>query len=233
MRLINKVISVLFLMSRDKFVEWRLSRLDEKEKFRLIYKTQYWKGKSDGSKSGAGSDMEATENICKSLPVFLKKHDIHSMLDIPCGDFFWMSSLNLHGIDYTGADIVPEMIQENNVKYATDSVRFKVIDLINDSLPACDLIFSRDCLVHLLDEQVQTVIENIRCSGARFFATTLHADIHENKPSDESDRWRPLNLTLQPFNFPEPFEILDDAWPDKTFDKHKKMAVWRIEDLHA
>lgn len=232
MGIVNKLNSSLFFVLRDKFVEWRLSCLDEKEKFRLIYKTRYWKEGGEGSKSGAGSDMRATDNIRKSLPEFLKKFNIRSMLDIPCGDFYWMSTLNLHNVDYIGADIVPEMIRDNNERYARKNLKFKVMDLVDDSLPDCDLIFSRDCLVHLLDEQVQSVIDNVRQSNAKFFATTMYADIDKNKLSKESDRWRPLNLTLEPFYLPEPFEILDDSWPENPVDVCKKIAVWRIQDLH-
>ncbi len=220
------------LWPRDKYVEWRLSRLDEKEKFRLIYNTRYWNGSRKGSKSGAGSNLDATANIRESLPEFMKRHSIRSMLDIPCGDFFWMSSLDLKGVDYTGADIVPELIQDNRKKYGKEGRKFEVLDLINGRLPSCDMIFSRDCLVHLLDKQVQGVIDNVRRSGVRFFATTLYVDIDVNKRSNDADRWRPLNLTRPPFNLPEPFEILDDAWPENPVDTHKKMGVWRIEDLN-
>jgi len=233
LNLLKKIISFVLLWPRDKYVEWRLSRLNESEKFCFIYKTQYWRGSEKGSKSGAGSNLDATANIRKSLPEFINKYDIRTMLDIPCGDFFWMGSLNLDAIDYTGADIVPEMIQENNKKHTRNGRRFEVRDIINDPLPTCDLIFSRDCLVHFLDGQIHEVIRNVRHSGAKFFATTLYVDVDVNKVSSESDRWRPLNLTLEPFNLPEPFEILDDAWLENPIDTNKKIGVWRIEDLNG
>ena len=39
------------------------------------------------------------------------------MLDIPCGDFYWMKEVDLKDIEYIGADIVDELIKKNNDKF--------------------------------------------------------------------------------------------------------------------
>jgi hypothetical protein len=60
-----------------------------------------------------------------------------------------MSKVNLTDVDYLGSDIVPEIIDKNNHDYASESIKFKTLDLTVDSLAEADLIFTRDCLVHL------------------------------------------------------------------------------------
>jgi len=183
-----------------------------------------------GSKSGTGSSLEATVNIRESLQGFLKKYDVRSMLDIPCGDFYWMSKMDLAGIKYIGADIVPEIVHDNRKHYSQPCVCFEVLNLISDQLPACDLIFSRDCLVHLTNEQIEAVIENVRRSGAKYFAMTTYED-GDNSMSGHVDRWRPLDLTKPPFNLPHPMEALDDSWPRNPVDQYKRIGVWRVTDL--
>ena len=63
--------------------------------------------------SGPGSDVNQTSLITKELFALFKDLNIRTMLDIPCGDFNWMKDVDLNSIDYTGADIVEELIDED------------------------------------------------------------------------------------------------------------------------
>jgi hypothetical protein len=51
-----------------------------------------------------------------------------SLVDIGCGDWNWMK-LHAFEFDYTGVDIVPEVIAANQ-KYARNNVRFLTCDVI-------------------------------------------------------------------------------------------------------
>jgi hypothetical protein len=84
-----------------------------KDVFTEIYKSNLW-GSSE-SISGTGSVKEQTESLINELDKLLKDMNISSILDIPCGDFNWMQKVDLSNIDYIGADIVEELI-ENNIK---------------------------------------------------------------------------------------------------------------------
>ena len=79
--------------------------------FQKIYREQGWL--SSESVSGWGSELRNTEQIIRELPGFLRRFGITSMLDVPCGDFNWMRFVDLDGIDYIGADIVPDLIAAN------------------------------------------------------------------------------------------------------------------------
>lgn len=140
MRLIKDKISFIFIS---------LIR-DEEKKFNFIYKYKYWQNINNGSLSGAGSNLdESTHNLSIELPNFINKHQIKSFLDIPCGDWEWMSKLNLHNIEYIGCDIVEDMIIVNNKKYSNAKVSFIKKNLSHDDLPKADIILVRDLLVHL------------------------------------------------------------------------------------
>lgn len=215
---------------RNKIIDKRLQSLNEEDKFSLIYKSKYWTSFRPGSVSGSGSNLDATKNIRIHLPKILKKYNITSMLDLPCGDFYWMSKLNFDNINYIGGDIVQDLININKRKYESDNCSFMKINLLEDSLPNVDLIFTRDCLVHLTNSQVHQAIKNICNSGAKYFMTTTFENIHTNKSYEEGDRWRAINLLVEPFNLPQPIEIIDDSFSNGQ-DMHKRMYLWDVDTL--
>ena len=159
--------------------------------FSNIFTKDLWQSnrKYKESKSGAGSFLKNTKNVRNDLPDLLNKYDIKSMLDIPCGDMNWISKLNLN-VDYVGADIVPELIEENKRNYPDKN--FKVLDVVNDPLPEMDLILCRDCFVHLPLEYIKLAIDNIRKSGIKYMLVTSFP-IEFNK-NISLGKWRPLNM---------------------------------------
>lgn len=157
------------------------------------------------------------------------------MIDAPCGDFHWMSQLNLGLHRYVGVDIVPELIELNRQKFGIADVReFRVMDLVGDRLPAADLILCRDCLVHLSLAEACAVIENCRASGAKFLLATTFPECAANRDI-KIGQWRRLNLRIAPFNFPEPLERIGEVYRDATGERRddKWLGLWRIADLPA
>lgn len=231
-RIINKLLSP-FILIRDFYIEKSLDDLSEEQRFTAIYKSRYWKPFIGGSLSGAGSSEEATVNIRNELPIFLDDNKIKSILDLPCGDFFWMSKVNLNGIRYIGADIVQDIVIKNQNNFSREDRSFIVCDLLKDNLPKVDLVFVRDCLVHLEDKQIQSALSNIIRSGASYLATTTYPDINENIKPINKDRWRAINLTCPPFSLPEPLILLDDSWIKNPLDVSKKIGIWRVRDLKS
>ena len=83
------------------------------------------------------------------------------MLDIPCRDFQWMKNVDLSSVEYIGADIVNELIQINDRKYSKKGTNFQQLNLIQDKLPKVNLVFCRDCLVHLSFSDTFLALNNI------------------------------------------------------------------------
>ena len=165
-----------------------------KETFTKIYTDNLWA--SAESKSGSGSELQNTEVLRKELSILFKKYEITSMLDIPCGDFNWMKEVDLSEINYVGADIVEELIQSNNTKYPSKS--FTVLNLIEDELPKADLVFVRDCLGHLSNENVLKALENIKRSGSNYLLATSFTKWSQN-PDIIDGGWKCINLMIAPF----------------------------------
>ena len=198
-----------------------------------LWKDNYEYMKSMGAGSGTGSTLDATKVIVERLPGILKQLDIRSMLDIPCGDFHWMSQIDLSNINYIGADIVEENIVQNTWKYVHNGQprSFMVRDITADPLPCVDLIFCRDCLVHFSDEDVWKALKNVVASGSKYLMTTTFIEREENYDI-ETGGWRTLSLTIKPFYFPKPLGIIDEECPEQNgIFSDKCLSLWKLEDL--
>ena len=216
---------------RDHFKKLESEGVDlsTKEKFQQIFDSNHWSGGE--SISGQGSASNQTEEIGRRLPLLIKQLGIDHFLDVPCGDFHWLSQINLNITSYTGGDIVDKIVEKNQQYYGNTSRQFCKIDLINDPLPDADLLFCRDCLVHLSNEDVTKVLDNIRRSKITFLLTTTFTDCPYNADIVTGD-WRVMNLQKPPFNLPPPLEIINENCTEGNGTyADKSLALWRISDL--
>jgi hypothetical protein len=199
------------------------------EVFTEIYLNNSWHGTD--SCSGTGSDLFQTRVIARAIPAVCRDLGVRTMLDIPCGDFFWMSRVDLRGIDYTGADIVDDLVSRNSANFRRNGVRFRRLDVISDPLPTVDLVFCRDCLVHLSYADVFAALHNICRSESTYLLTTTFPRRTDNRDIIMGD-WRPLNLERAPFLMPPPLSIINEQCTegDGYFDD-KSLGLWRIADV--
>ena len=198
---------------------------DPAQRFTLFYETHYWE--DDQSRSGGGSNLYATEKIRKAIPGLFSKYGVRSVLDLPCGDFFWFKEMRLDLDRYIGGDIVVPLIASVADKYTSRTRSFRVMDISKDALPDCDLILVRDCFIHLSFESILSALKNITQSNIRFLLTTHFADLAAN--ADLGTRTcRALNLCAPPFNFPPALELIDDYANGMT---PHQLGIWRVDDL--
>jgi len=206
-----------------------LSGLTLEERFEQIYKTNLWSDTE--SRSGAGSSLDATASLRISLPPLLRSLDTRRLLDVPCGDFNWMSHVDLTGIDYEGGDIVESIIETNRARYESAGRKFMRVDLTSGPLPDADVILCRDCLVHFSFANIMAAFRTMRGSRARYLLTTTFLDREANKDIVDGD-WRPLNLVQAPFLLRPPHSVLlEDCMEEGGAYADKALAVWRVSDL--
>ena len=220
-----KILSDLKRALRRK----RLAGRDPAEIFSDYARSNKWGDKD--SLSGKGSNLEATAEVRRLLPPLLRDLGASSMLDVPCGDFFWMAHVDLAGIDYVGGDIVPDLIEANRPAHARPGVAFQVVDLIRGPVPKADVIFVRDCLVHLSHDHVRAALANIARSGGTWLLTTTFPDTPANEDIATGE-WRAIDLTKAPFSLPAPERLLPEGQAHLKGQRGNKMlALWRIADL--
>lgn len=196
------------------------------EIFTNIYQGNKWEDPE--SLSGSGSTLAETEQIRLALPGLLAELGCRSMLDVPCGDFNWMRLVPLE-IDYIGGDIVADLAAANQARYGNERRRFVRLDLLQDQLPAADLILCRDCLVHLSYDHVFQALANIRASGATYLLTTTFEGREHNEDTI-TPVWRAINFRRPPFSFPPPLRLIDEC-ATQPLSQGKHLGLWRVADL--
>src|SRR5688572_4343545 len=199
------------VLAHQRFVarERELTGLPPRELFTEIWRSNLWG--AEQSRSGLGSEQQATSRLTAELPPMLHRFGIRTLLDLPCGDFGWLARTELELDSYLGADIVGEIVALNTEKYATADGRisFRQLDLLADPLPAMDAVLCRDCLVHLSFANIQRAFANLAASGSGFLIATTFTDHHDNHDVTDGD-WRLLNLQAAPFELPPPAALLNE-----------------------
>ena len=207
-----------------------------KEFFSDVFQKRKWE--SGESVSGHGSDTAATRTLVAALPAMFHRLSVRSLLDVPCGDFHWMRDVDLQGIDYTGGDIVPDLVARNQAGEAGRAVRGAI-----SSQTICrevDMVFVRDCFIHFTNDLIFQALRNIQRSGSRYLCVTHEANIGRfGGPSGrniELDRavegvnheFRPISFELPPFAFGKPIDSAADRIQGNAVTV---MAVWDIAAL--
>lgn len=196
--------------------------------FRQIYQSNHWRGTD--SVSGEGASRNQVQQIEAELPRLLEALQVDVFLDLPCGDFSWMQFVNLPSL-YIGADIITELIAENQKRYGSQHRQFITLDLTVDPLPTAELLLCRDCLVHFSFADIHRALDNIKRSRITYLLTTTFPDCEENENITTGD-WRLLNFEKPPFNFPKPLQLLNEQCSEGGGQfRDKSLGLWRMQDL--
>jgi hypothetical protein len=206
----------------------RYRRFRRRAVFEQIYAANLW-GDSE-SRSGTGSGLAATERIRAGILSTIEHLKIHSIVDAPCGDFYWLSKLALaQRLDsYLGLDIVPQLISRNKETWAAKGISFELADLTKQVPPRADLILCRHLLIHLPFEDCFRVLRNFQRSGSRYLMITNQPHIQRNDEILFTGSFRPVNLCLPPFNFPQPVWSVDDA---QASEDRSEAAVFELPPI--
>jgi hypothetical protein len=181
---------------------WKVLQLPTLEnRFSEIYGKNLWS--SQESLSGPGSELAATESLRGWLVENIPTLEVKAFVDAPCGDFNWMQHVvQLLEVEYLGMDIVPVLIEKNNQVYSNASIRFKVGNICQDTIPDCDLIMVRDCLFHLSYDDINEFLKNLSGVDYKYLLTTTHVMTGDSVNSDIiSGDFRQIDLFSRPFNF--------------------------------
>lgn len=164
------------------------------------------KNKNLETSSGYGSTLNLTKTVRSFLTNTILKYNIKSILDLGCGDFNWMSKIDLSNINYTGYDCHEQLIKENTIKYGKDNIKFECKDILNCNYPEVDLILCRDVMFHLNQSLAEKLLSKIKQSNSIFLLATTFPNNIKNfsqiKISSGIKEWyfHMINLDIEPFN---------------------------------
>jgi len=147
------------------------------------------------------------------------------LLDVPCGDMLWMSQFlaTRDDVDYTGIDIVPDLIDSHRKLFADQPTwKFHVVDIVRDGLGNWstadggdghyDLVLSRRMLQHLMLTDVMAVLSHLSTvrtgdPGRPTFllvSTFAHEPANRELISGDAKRCQHLNLLIPPISLVPP-----------------------------
>ncbi len=137
-------------------------RDDLKKLFSRIYHENMWGGAKGEFNSGPGSDDFVGIAYAKLIKDYIQQHQIKSVVDIGCGDFRIASQFITDDIDYTGIDVVPSLIENNQRLYGKSNIRFLNIDATREAIPDAELCTVRQVLQHLSNDHIRSILVKCR-----------------------------------------------------------------------
>jgi hypothetical protein len=164
-------------------------------KFSEIYENDLW---TNGS--GPGSHRAACEPLISFLNNFIVDNSIKSIVDIGCGDWQFMSTISLSGIEYNGYDVVASVIQRDMEKYGGGNIKFAVTPSPLSQIPPADLLIIKDVLIHLPNESIFDIVRIFhKFKYVLLVNNTANSSNEYNTDIAEGD-FRPIDIGASPFN---------------------------------
>jgi len=218
-----------------------VSSSDRARAFERVYAEGRWKGGMDGARCGSGwSDIESGQGVAALRAVLdvVSAYGIRSIADIPCGDGCFAGSLLAalgpnKTTSYEGVDIVRSLVERNRQVYGGAGVQFTHADVVSGSasLPRADLVFSRQMLQHLCDDDALRFIRHVARSPARYVLMTTFVTDGDFANADipcDSGGYRPQDLTKPPFSLPPPMALFSEQYPT---DPRTALGLWPVRAL--
>lgn len=178
---------------------------------------------------GPGSTIEACKGILERLPEWIRTHQIRSIADLGCGDFHWMSRLDLSGLEYDGYDVVRFLIERNVQKHGRDNIRFHHVDLTEQIVFHADLVILKDVLIHLPTVQAMEILGHVLSSQPRLLASTTSPGWPvSNRACMKIGEFSPIDLEAEPFRLGAPLDAVEV--PHRARNPAKRFALWKLSE---
>jgi len=173
--------------------------------FRSIYLNRGW-----FNGSGSGSLPENTEEYRTFLQDFMRAHNVKTVLDLGCGDWQSTKLMQWKDLEYTGIDVVHQVIDDVRKTYEAQNVHFICDDVTECDLPQADLVIIKDVLQHWPNETVQKFLTRLKKYKYVLITNTIEVQdtgkqpaapaIHPINTDIQLGEGRPLDLAKPPFN---------------------------------
>lgn len=175
---IKELLKRLYRKYRERHFR-RYRGMSVQEVFSSIYKENVWGGEKGTFYSGSGTANPNTTQYIKMLTDFIQTNNIRSVAEIGCGDFSIMRQvLKQVDVQYTGMDVVPDLIAHHQENNANAKTQFIVKDAISEPLPETDLLIIRQVLQHLKNNQIAQILAKL--GQFKYVIITEHLPVTED-----------------------------------------------------
>ncbi|MCR5799064.1 MAG: class I SAM-dependent methyltransferase [Lachnospiraceae bacterium] len=159
---------------------------DEERLFKNVYKNKLW-GEDERKHetqyySGAGShDERIIVPYINLLRQLIINNGIRSIFEVGCGDFNIMRQVleNMDDVTYIGGDIVPELVEQNNRRYAQKNIQFIHINGARDTKQYAggDLLIFRQVFQHNSNRNIEVMLKQSK----KYKYTLVTEDVYINE----------------------------------------------------
>lgn len=217
---------------------WEYTKRPIKEAFTRIYQKKEWGSGPGEFFSGPGSVDPSVPAYAEKIKKFIRGKRITTVVDLGCGDFRVGSQIQLPDVKYIGIDVVQPLIQYNQVKYGSDDISFRCLDIIKDELPDAELCLLRQVLQHLSNEEIIQVLQNVH--KYEYLVVTevqpkpsIRIVPNKTKPHDYSTRLSNgsgIYLDCLPFNVKIAEVLLDTELKDYECNRGERLVTFLIHN---
>lgn len=181
--------------------------------FTDIYEKDAWGNNRNPNYNGSSGDGSAYRYNIKTYVPFMhkifKKYNIHSVVDLGCGDFRIGRALyNGRGIRYTGYDTYDKIITYHRTQYDSNFYTFVHSDFTKhdelEKLKPADLCILKDVLQHWPYKTIIEVMDYLVHANKYKYIIVVNcyksADPKVSSADIEPGGWRPLSISKYPLN---------------------------------
>jgi SAM-dependent methyltransferase len=154
--------------------------------------------------SGLGSLVSSTATYRYIIESFIRLNDVHSVLDLGCGDWQFSKLIpwDNYDISYLGLDLSHVIIEKNTATYGTERRQFKVIREPSEifDLGRFDLVLCKDVLIHVPNSVANEYLD-VFVAVARYALITVDAFPSDRINEDiNTGDYRGMDLRKPPFS---------------------------------
>lgn len=170
------------------------------ETFNFIYDLGTW---DDSGFSLSGSHIEVMQPYVDFLESFFVEHDIHSVVDVGCGDWAFSRYIDWSKIEYLGIDIVKSVIERNQKLFVGPNITFVHGNAITMDLPEADLLICKDTFQHLSNHHIMCLLKQMHKFKHCLFTDYVDKRTLSSTNQDiKSGSVHMIDLSQPPFNLP-------------------------------
>jgi SAM-dependent methyltransferase len=190
--------------------------------FSEIYRHNRWNGVE--SRSGPGSGRAPTAYVAAALEDLVVRLQVESVLDVACGDGFWMPELP----GYLGIDVAEEAVELARQNHPTRV--YEVASAAELGPVPFDLVIVRDAIQHLSFADGLALLEGIQRTGSTWLLASTYVG-GENIDIVTGECYSP-DLEQAPFELGPPLELVPDGYGyehlGEVRDPRKNLGLWRL-----
>lgn len=183
------------------------------------------------------SSLQGTRHLCSQLPDLFAKYQISSMFDAGSNDGAWQLQTIAQHVNYMAGEHDAQVVEYAKKQYPDLDIR--IHDMTCDPFPAVDLLFVRDANIHMNNFYKRQLLRNWLSSSISWLLITQIQDCLENLDSNQiPGEWyfAETNWHLDPWNFPEPLQRVEDLAVDTLIDQNYKqidrfMCLWHRDQI--